>query len=84
MDENKINLNFREHIVSKIKEDMLIAMSSVKRKINLFERKYSFEIFGFDFIIDENFNTWLIEVNTNPCLEESSPLLAMLIPRMIG
>lgn len=84
MDENKINLNFREHIVSKIKEDMFIAMSSVKRKINIFERKYSFEIFGFDFIIDENFHTWLIEVNTNPCLEESSPLLAMLIPRMIG
>lgn len=84
MDENKINLNFREHIVSKIKEDMLITMSSIKRKINPFERKYSFEVFGFDFIIDENFHTWLIEVNTNPCLEESSPLLAMLIPRMIG
>ena len=28
-------------------------------------------------------NVWLIEVNTNPCLEESSALLEMLIPRMI-
>lgn len=26
---------------------------------------------------------WLIEVNTNPCIEESSNLLKMLIPRMI-
>ena len=26
---------------------------------------------------------WLIEVNTNPCLEESSTLLKVLIPRMI-
>jgi len=25
----------------------------------------------------------LIEVNTNPCIEEASPLLAMLLPRMI-
>jgi hypothetical protein len=26
---------------------------------------------------------WLIEVNTNPCIEESSVLLKMLLPRMI-
>ena len=29
-------------------------------------------------------NTFLIEVNTNPCIEESSPLLSMIIPRMLG
>ncbi len=28
----------------------------------------NFEIFGLDFMIDENIKTWLIEVNTNPCL----------------
>lgn len=27
--------------------------------------------------------TWLIEVNTNPCLETSSLLLENLLPRMI-
>ena len=59
-------------------------MSSVKKKLNQNERKFCFEIFGYDFIIDSDFHTWLIEVNTNPCLEESSPLLAMLIPRMLG
>ena len=26
---------------------------------------------------------WLIEINTNPCLEESSNLLKTLLPRMI-
>lgn len=34
-------------------------------------------------MIDENFNTWLIEVNTNPCLELSCPLLARIIPAMV-
>ena len=29
------------------------------------------------------FNLWLIEVNTNPCLELASPLLSALIPRML-
>ena len=34
-------------------------------------------------MLDEEFNPFLIEVNTNPGLEESSPLIKMLIPRMI-
>lgn len=34
-------------------------------------------------MLDYECNPWLIEVNTNPCLEESSPLLQELIPRMI-
>ena len=34
-------------------------------------------------MIDEDFKIYLIEVNTNPCLEISSTLLARLIPNMI-
>ena len=34
-------------------------------------------------MIDEDFNVWLIEVNTNPSLVESSIYLKDLIPRMI-
>jgi tubulin--tyrosine ligase len=52
--------------------------------LNLNDRKYSFEVFGYDFMIDVEGTVWLIEVNTNPCIEESSPLLGKLIPRMIG
>lgn len=66
-----------------MKERIWMTFSSVKNKINVEERKFCFEIFGFDFILDNEFNVWLIEVNTNPCIEESSPLLAMYIPRML-
>ena len=45
---------------------------SVRKTIDPEKRKFCFELFGYDFIVDEDFNTWLIEVNTNPCLEESS------------
>ena len=58
-------------------------IKAVSRKMDLQRRHCTFEIFGYDFMIDEDFKPWLIEVNTNPCLELSSPLLARLIPSML-
>ena len=34
-------------------------------------------------MIDENFKVYLIEANTNPCLEICSPLLARIIPELL-
>jgi len=43
-----------------------------------------FEWLGLDFMIDDDMNLTLIEVNTNPCLEtQSCILLQRLIPQMI-
>ena len=37
-----------------------------------------------DFMIDERFKLWLIEVNTNPAItHDCSKVLNMLIPRML-
>ena len=60
-----------------------ITANIAKNKINEFNRKNCFEIFGYDFILDENYNPFLLEINTNPGYEESSPLIKMLVPRMI-
>jgi hypothetical protein len=66
-----------------MKRQTVIAMQSVAKKINPYRRKHCFELFGFDFMLDAELNCWLIEVNTNPCLEESSKLLEMLLLRMV-
>jgi hypothetical protein len=34
-------------------------------------------------MIDQNLNVFLIEINTNPCLELSSTLLGRIIPPMV-
>lgn len=31
-------------------------------------KMFGYELFGLDFMIDDNFKVWLIEANTNPCL----------------
>ena len=60
-----------------------ITFQSAKEYLCKDTKSSFFELFGFDFIVDSSFKTWLIEVNTNPCLEESSKILKSYIPRMI-
>ena len=57
------------------------SIKSIKGKMML--QKYNYELLGYDFILDKDLNTVLIEVNTNPCLEESNALLKHLLPRML-
>lgn len=44
----------------------------------------SFQIFGYDFMIDQDGGVWLIEVNSNPCLAESSTILEDYVPEMLN
>lgn len=57
--------------------------SVAHNKIDPDRRNFSFEIFGFDFMIDEDFTVYLIEANTNPCLETNSAILSRIIPVML-
>ena len=83
----KVNYNncidFKNDVIPKIKKIIKFVFQSVKNKINGLNRNYTFEIYGFDFMLDYKFNPFLIEVNLNPGLEESSPLIKMLVPRML-
>ena len=83
LDKNKTGKNFYKDIYPKIIRIVRLTGGAAKKKMNLLGRKYCFEIFGYDFIIDINFQPYLLEINTNPGLEISSPLIEELLPRMI-
>ena len=80
---NKEKVNFKKDIFVKIIQIIGITANIAKNKINGFNRKNCFEIFGYDFILDEDYNPFLLEINTNPGYEISSPLIEKLVPRMI-
>ena len=54
-----------------------------KDNIKLTPNSNQFELLGYDFMIDQNMKLYLIEVNTNPCLETPCPLLQKLIPNVL-
>lgn len=83
LDSQGIKCDFVKDVTTKMRQLVQDSMRAVSRKVDPHRKHASFEIFGYDFMIDEDLNTWLIEVNTNPCFELSSPYLARLIPAMV-
>ena len=69
--------------MKQIKEIISISMRCGKNRINKNNRNFQFEIFGYDFMLDSDFNAFLIEINTNPGLEISSPWIQIVVPRML-
>lgn len=76
----------KDFVNSKLIPDMRKTIETTFKSVKsqLKQSKASFEIFGFDFLVDSEYETWLLEVNTNPCLEESNLWLEKLVPRAIN
>ena len=76
-------VNFFTEILPQIRKTVKDTIKAVFLKIDTSKRGHCFEVFGYDFLLDSNLKPWLLEVNTNPCLELSSPHLARIIPAML-
>ena len=81
----KISLDKFSDMINQMKLMIKISFKSFWNKI--FNQKKEnilcFEIFGYDFILDKDFKLWILEINNNPGLSISSPVIEKLIPRMI-
>ena len=76
-------MNFYNDIYPKIREIITDTMKSVYSTIDKYKRHHTFELFGYDFMIDENFQVFLIEANINPCLGVTSNFSSRFIPKLV-
>ena len=83
LDKKNSGKNFMKDIYPKIVYIIRLAIGAGKSSINHLNRINCFEIFGCDFILDEKYKPYLLEINMNPGLEISSPLISKLVPRMV-
>jgi hypothetical protein len=72
-----------DDMINQMKLLVKISFKSVGNKLLKTMPILCFEIFGYDFILDKDFKLWILEINNNPGLGISSPLIEKLIPRMI-
>jgi tubulin monoglycylase TTLL3/8 len=65
----------------KMKKIVISSFDSARHEMK--QRENSFELFGYDFMIDEQFNVILIEVNSSPALDYSTKVTKKLVKLMI-
>lgn len=76
-------ISIRNDLFPQMKNTISTTFKSVQSIINKKNREYSFVILGYDFLIDDDFKAWLLEINKNPGLSFTSNVTKRLVPRMI-
>ena len=72
-----------DDMINQMKFLIKLSFKAVSNKLTKINPVLCFEIFGYDFIIDNDFKPWILEINDNPGLCISSPVIEKLIPRML-
>ncbi|KRX02317.1 hypothetical protein PPERSA_09934 [Pseudocohnilembus persalinus] len=80
---------FKSHLIKNegsdkfqsIKKKMIKAIISSLKSVSdsVQYRKNSFEFLGYDFMIDDQLNPWLIEINTSPSMEYTTSVTKRLV-----
>jgi len=73
-------------VVPRMKDLIIDTILAIKTGLIMPTKKRGccFELLGYDFIIDEDFRVWLIEVNTNPYLGIPNNYIRTILPNMIN
>ena len=79
----ELDFSMEKHIIPRIQDLIIDSILAVRADLNANKKNDFFELFGFDFLIDEDFRTWLIECNTNPYLGIPNDFIRKLLPQMV-
>jgi len=71
---------WEEELLPSVKRIVIEVLRAAEGR--LCHRAESFELFGFDIMVDENMRPWLLEVNLSPGCESRTPFLERMLERM--
>lgn len=72
---------YEEDIKPKIKKIVLYTLECVQDMVD--NMKCAAELYGYDIMIDENYNPWLIEINSSPAMDYSTPVTKQLVKQVL-
>lgn len=73
---------YKEKLTLSIKNLIIDTILSVKKQMVVGKKDYNFELFGYDFLVDEDLRVWLIECNTNPYLGVANDFIDETLPKL--
>ena len=66
-----------EHVQPQMQKIVYLSLQAVQDQVQ--ERARSFELFGYDFLLDDDLAVWLLEVNASPDLSHSTSTTARFV-----
>ena len=74
------DLTWEGHFLPQV--DFIVKSTFTQAADVIENRPNSFELFGFDFVVDKDLKLWLIEVNMSPACSERQPWLKEMLNDM--
>ena len=71
-----------EHVRPEMQKIVYLTLQAVQEQVQ--ERARSFELLGFDFLLDDDLCVWLLEVNASPDLSHSTSTTARYAASRVG
>ena len=83
MKKENIPLQKFDKMIEHMKFLIQLSLKAVSKKLIKINPVLCFQLFGYDFIVDKEFRPWILEINDNPGLGISSPVIEKIVPRML-
>ncbi len=71
---------FRHQVLEPMRAAIVLTLRAAEPHVH--HRRNSFELYGMDFVIDQQLRPWLLEVNLSPALNKRTPYMASMLSAM--